>query len=98
MQLVSQSAEKRYWKRQRLHSATRRPPHRGRQKATVGAGEETLGREKTYGQVFLPGMLTAVHGIAITTVGLELRSENDQIACAISPDLGMILAGLAHAK
>jgi hypothetical protein len=39
-----------------------------------------------------------VHGIAITAAGLELRSENDQIACAISPELGMILAELAHAN
>src|ERR1700686_1561321 len=31
-------------------AARRGAPHRGRQKATVGADQETLGREKTYGQ------------------------------------------------
>ena len=44
----------------------------GRQKATVGADQETLGREKTYGQGLLAGPLAAAHGMAITAVGLEL--------------------------
>jgi hypothetical protein len=51
-QLARQSAEDR-WEWQRLRCTTGPPSHSGRQKAIVGADEETLGREETQGQIFL---------------------------------------------
>ena len=46
-QLPRQCAEDRCWERPGLRSATWPASHSGRQKAIVGADEETLGREKT---------------------------------------------------
>jgi len=46
-QLSRQCAEDSCWERPGLQSATRPASYSGRQKAIVGADEETLGREKT---------------------------------------------------